>query len=378
MGILKYINEDERIALRLRELYESFGYRKAGAADFEEYDFLVENRSFFGEGNIISFMNTDGKLMALRPDVTLSLIKSLPPEDPGYAEKLYYIESVYRYIKESHVYKKIDQIGIEYIGDSADYGNAEVLSMALDSLNAINEKFVLSVSHMGFVSGMLSAPEITEELRARILDNFKSKNMHDLSKILETAELPQELRENILSVFGLCGEFVSTLQAARKLSSSEQAIQALDELENIHRLLNYAGCSKYLPGMILDFSIANDLDYYNGLIFRGYVENLPKVLLSGGRYDSMMAKLGKQRRGTGFAVSLDELSHYCGNQRQYDYDILILYRQGDNMSRLLSLVREYAAQGRRVRVEDVGSSASLPFRFRETYRFSSGHLIREV
>ena len=162
------LKRDEQAVLYLRGLYERWGYSKVNVTDFEEYDLYADNRNFFGERNLLTFMNADGRAMALRPDVTLSIIKNVPGEGRQ-AYKLYYVEDVYRFSKENNEYRRQEQIGAECIGGDPDYANLEILGLALESLGAINERFVLSISHLGFLSGLLDSLNVQQEIRSALI-----------------------------------------------------------------------------------------------------------------------------------------------------------------------------------------------------------------
>ena len=127
----------------------------------------------------------------------------------------------------------------------------------------------------------------------------------------------------------------------------------------------------------MDFSIVNNLDYYNGIIFQGYIENNPRVVLSGGRYDKLAEKFVANKKAVGFAIFLDELARYQKNDSEYDFDILILYRDGD-YSILLEKVKEFIKNGNRVRTDKYDENYSMNFNYREKYIFYDNKLKREV
>ncbi len=101
----------ERTVFALRELYKSYGYSQYKMSKFEEYDLYANNKSFLVSENVITFTDTDGKLMALKPDVTLSIIRNARPEESG-VDKVFYDENVYRVSKGTHAYKEIMQAGL--------------------------------------------------------------------------------------------------------------------------------------------------------------------------------------------------------------------------------------------------------------------------
>ena len=103
----------ERAVYALRTLYLSFGYRRYKVSKFEEYDLYAENKSFLSDKSILTFTDTDGRLMALKPDITLSIIKNT--KDSSGMQKVFYNECVYR--AGGSGFKEIMQTGLECIGD---------------------------------------------------------------------------------------------------------------------------------------------------------------------------------------------------------------------------------------------------------------------
>ena len=148
------LRREEQAAFALRGLYEGYGYAPYKMSKFEEYDLYVRNKEFLISDGVITFTDTDGKLMALKPDVTLSIIKN--GEDiPGCKQKVYYNETVYRAAGASHRIKEIMQTGIECIGDVDMYDICEVVTLAAASLASVSPRFVLDISHLGILSALL-------------------------------------------------------------------------------------------------------------------------------------------------------------------------------------------------------------------------------
>ena len=155
MSVPDVLSPQERLVLSLRGLYESYGYARFPMRRFEEYALYLENKSFLTSESVLSFTGASGQLMALRPDVTLSIVKRARPER-GQVEKLYYHESVYRLSPTDHEFTEIGQLGVELLGEVDLYGACEVLRLAIESLRLTGAGFVLDISHMGFAGGLLA------------------------------------------------------------------------------------------------------------------------------------------------------------------------------------------------------------------------------
>ena len=132
----KYIlKSEERAILALRSIYKNYGYLPFKMSKFEEYDLYVGNKDFLVSDRVITFNDTDGRLLALKPDVTLSIIKHTTDE-VGVKQKVYYNENVYRVSGATGQFKEIMQMGLESIGDIDVTDIFEVVSLALKSLSA--------------------------------------------------------------------------------------------------------------------------------------------------------------------------------------------------------------------------------------------------
>ena len=141
MSGFKMLKNDEKIVFGLRELYAEFGYSQYKMNKFEEYDLYVRNKNFLISDHIITFTDTGGKLMALKPDVTLSIVKNTKDEPEG-LKKVYYNENVYRVTGKTGSYREILQTGLECIGEVDRYCLFEVLTLAVKSLAALSEEYV--------------------------------------------------------------------------------------------------------------------------------------------------------------------------------------------------------------------------------------------
>jgi len=197
------LDKTERISLALRELYQKHGYRQYRVSRFEEYDLYAQNRSFLGEERILTFSDTDGRLMALKPDVTLSVIKNT--RDDERLRKMWYDENVYRADRNGYGFQEIQQTGLECVGPIDRYAMAEVVMLAAESLATISPAYVLDLSHLGLLTGVLDdAGADGETARERLLT---LKNNTDGFKI---AEKDLEMRGS--------GDFFGTRQSGKMLT----------------------------------------------------------------------------------------------------------------------------------------------------------------
>lgn len=344
------LRKEEQYILKMRGLYELYGYKKYKMSKFEHYDLYLENKSFLASNNIVTFTDSVGTLLALKPDITLSIVKNAPEKITA-PEKVYYCENVYRSARQSGGIREIQQVGIEYIGDVDTYVQAEVLSLAAKSLAEVSENSLIGVSHMGLLTALLDRAELTGAAREEVLRCLGEKNNHELREICGRESVAKAESERLASVVEIYGDFEVGLgkldRLLADLSKEDPACQAAGELAELYHVLK----AIHLDGsIILDFSVANDMDYYNGITFQGFVDGIPEHVLSGGRYDTLVRKFGKNAGAIGFAIYPDLLERLTDEKRDSDVDVLITYGNADPAAAALE-AEKLTGEGLRVQVQ---------------------------
>ena len=291
----------ERASFALRALYEAAGCRKYHMGRFEEYSLYQANRSFLSSEQVITFTDLDGRLLALKPDVTLSIAKTAQPA-PGETLRYYYHENVYRPSAESHTFQEIGQMGLEFLGGVGEAEVQQAVCLAAQSLGQLGTDWVLEVSHMGYLFGLLDALQVPEDARAGLLRKLGQKNAHELRAAALAAGLDEDAADTLCRVLTLCGGYADTLPRAEALCRNDAMRAAVAELQGLAGPLEQAG-----GAIRLDLTLAGEMEYYNGLVFQGYLKALPRPLLKGGRYDLLMQQFTPGAGAIGFAVYLDEL-----------------------------------------------------------------------
>lgn len=338
------LRPDERATLLLRGLYERYGYKKFRMNRFEEYDFYALHRDFLSSGQILTFTGLDGKLMALRPDVTLSIVKKTRA-DAGGTERLYYAEPVYRPSRQGDEYRESFQVGLEHIGEVTPYATVEVVFLAAQSLSLIAADCALNLSHTGYVAGLLEDLDVDEGARRGLRRCIEGKNTHEIASLVGDRLSPADV-ERLCAVARLSGPFEETLSTARDIARGARMTEAVSELSAIYEAL----CAQGQAGPLrLDFSITSDAKYYSGLMMRGYIRGVPGAVLSGGRYDPLLWRMGKPGlNALGFALYFDELARYLSAEADMAVDTVVLYDKDSDPAAVLKLAGELCQSGERV------------------------------
>ena len=327
---------EDRVTHALTDLYRSYGYGRYRMEKFEPYEVYSEHKNYL-KSSVITFPDSSGRLMALRPDVTMSVVRAVAPDEEL---KVYYSENVFRQERDTQEYREIRQVGLEYIGGETGYPEAETLLLAARSLACIGGPFALCISNMGLVASLLAGHAQDPEVTKRVLQAIRRHRPHTLKDL----PVPDVVREKLHMLVTLPGRAEDAVAALRRMDDGELTAP-IDELETVTGVLKEAGFGEQIR---VDFSILNDTDYYNGISFAGYMDGVPKAVLSGGRYDSLLHRFGKPQGGIGFAVYLGELERRLRTRPETDADILLVCGQAP-VSGILEAVRKLTEEGHTVR-----------------------------
>ncbi len=291
------LSKEEIAVFKLRSIYKKHGYSHFKMSKFEEYDLYARNKDFLVSDNVITFNDTDGKLLALKPDVTLSIIKNTKD---GETRKLYYDENVYRVSGSNGSFKEIMQAGLECIGEINEANLSEVILLAAKSLEAFSDDYVLDITHLGIISALTEALNISGEAKKEVIKCISEKNLHGIDFVCESENADKEALDKLKKLVALNGSASKVIPQIEEILKGEYA-EFTDSLSAVTE--GFGDDDK----IRIDFSVISDMNYYNGIVFKGFINGIPSGILSGGQYDKLMKKLRKNSCAAGFAVYLDML-----------------------------------------------------------------------
>lgn len=333
----------EQLARKLGALYGSYGYMAYSMSKFEEYELYLRNKDFLISDRVLTFTDTDGKLMALKPDVTLSIIKNT--RDSADLQKLYYRENVYRPGNSAQGFREIMQVGLECMGNVDSYQILEVILLAVQSLQAVSHRCVLDISHMGLLSGLLDKCGVAETCKDKVLAAIGSKNAHEVRALCQACGADSAALEQLAKISGkssaVLPELADIFADVPEFTSFRQLILALEQTPAAE-IIN------------IDFSVVNDMRYYNGIAFRGFVEGIPDGILAGGQYDTLMTKMGRKAKAIGFALYPDDLERMMP-QECVDPGVVLLYTDNDALNDVANAVRSLVEKGLPVKAIPAGT-----------------------
>ena len=307
----------ERTVFALRELYADYGYEYYRMSKFEEYDFYAKNKDFLVSDNVLTFTDTNGKLMALKPDVTLSIVKGCDAEPKG-VSKVYYSENVYRPAADGG-FKEIMQTGLECFGEIGAGEVAEVIALAIKSLRCISEEAVLDLSDLAVADALLDKVGVAPMDRGAIWEAAEAKNSDRIRALLSDAGAGEEDLAVATALFTVADSLPSAIE---KLENIEYYFGENSAMSEFLAVLREIRDAEEEESVRVDFSVVGDRNYYNGIIFKGFLRAIPSPVLAGGRYDRLMKKLKKKAGAIGFAVYTDLLDNLAKERKALSDDYI--------------------------------------------------------
>ena len=303
---------EECISLRkvqsdLSGLFNNMGYSEVITPGIEFFDVFNKPSSTMAQETLYKLCDTKGRLITMRPDSTIPIARMVATRlrDFSLPLRLYYNQSIFS-ISPSLTGRKNEfvQAGIELIGSSSKKADIEVLSIALKALSDFDaENFRLEIGDIGYFTELVSNLDVDSTVREEIRRLIEVKNYTALNDLLDSIgnnEITKALKQ-LPRLFG--GEEV--FEKASKLFSDEKIDKILFDLKNIYNELNLGG---FAGKITVDFGIVNRTNYYTGLVFRGYIRGYGDSVLSGGRYDKLMAEFGADIPAIGFGINVDAIS----------------------------------------------------------------------
>ena len=324
--------ERRQVQSVLVELFRRRGYTEVITPEVEFYDLFVQSGNPIPQEAMLKIIDRSGKIMVMRPDCTapIARVAATKLKTQVLPQRLYYDQTVFRdRLAHAGGSREIAQCGVEMIGAVGDKADLEMVAMAVDSLRACAlERFHIELGHAGFyraLAGRMNmGPDGLERLRVAI----EGKNFALLNDLLEPYR-DQEACAALRRLPYLFGG-VEVLDEAEALAGRCGGLDHLRRLYGELSAAGYGGCVRF------DLGLVHQLDYYTGMVFRGYAEGAGAPVLSGGRYDGLMEQFGRKAEAIGFAVDVDTVGT-CLTVETPRLDTVIHYGSGQ-LARAMAVV----------------------------------------
>ncbi|SHI96856.1 ATP phosphoribosyltransferase regulatory subunit [Lutispora thermophila] len=300
-----YLKKRYEIKKKIEDMFLNEGYVQIEPSIFEDFDIFEHVNKWLKKESMVKVIGGSSDVLILRPDITTNIIRNLIPRwQEGFKLKLFYNSSIYRNQEIVNI-REVRQMGIEYLGEDSLKADKEVVLLALKILDSFDSRFILEMSNSKYINGLLKEMDIEENHKRHIKDLIYRKNRQELVSYMGILNVPKSIYDTLASITDLQGKIETVEVKAKLYYLNDEMMEALDEIKAISKLIEEKG---YKSNVQVDMSLITELDYYDGLIFKGYLPQSYKSIISGGRYDSFTGIFGKEVPAIGFSIDMDELT----------------------------------------------------------------------
>jgi ATP phosphoribosyltransferase regulatory subunit len=340
-----------RIEQIIRKTFYTGGYDEIESPVFEYYDVFTGDKEYIEQENMFKIVEAGGRIQVLRPDITMPIarivgtkLKSL--EAPI---RLSYLSNVYRYEElQTGKQREIAQAGIELLGVGSPEGDGEVIATAIQCfINLGLEDFLIEIGQVEFFKGLVEDaglnPEEAEQLRLLI----EEKNQLMLEMFLKEFPMDKKLKGILMDLPSMYGD-VDVLERGAEYTKNPRCQRAIANIRQVHEVLKDYGLEEFIT---FDLGMLHSLNYYTGIIFKGFTRDLGFTICGGGRYDNLLSEFGRNLPATGFAMGLKRLLMALDRQGKLldlpSVDTLVVF-DTENRRRGYQLAQKIREEGRRV------------------------------
>ena len=373
---------DELIAT-LKNRFTTYGYRQVRTQTFEYYDMYTDIIGTVNKDEMIKVIDTTGKVLVLRPDVTIPItrITAANQNSNDFNQRLFYVLDVFRQAGGLPNQKESTQAGVEFFGENTPEVDSEVIMLAIHTLKDLGFKnFKIEIGHAGFFKELVQQAALSEQELDQLQTLIQSKNLGEIELLLKDLPIENELKTAIQSIPMLYGEPASVIQQAEKSILSNQMQLVLQNLIDVYKVLEDYGVT---DNIAFNLGLINNMNYYSGIIFQGFADNIGQPVVMGGRYDNLGKQFDHEMPAIGFAFEVDFLllaiqQQGRANSRDQEIDAIIYYTK-EKQKEALTTASELRNQNYQVLTfsKEAVSLKSLPSRYIVIYENEENIVINQ-
>ena len=297
---LNFAKKRYELTKKIETSFVDAGFIQIKPEIFEEYDEITQIDKNISTKSMVKVVSN--KVMVLRPDITISLMKNLIPRwEDDLSLKLFYHSTVYKNKRNGDGIIQCRQFGCEYLGEPSMDADREVVNLAFNILRKFTDEFLLEIGSGNYIDGFVEALNIDSDTERQFKKLLYRKNKPELEAFAQKLDIKPELKELMVNILSIRGTLKEVTERANKYFTNARMKKGIDQLNTI---ISKEDLDKYT---LFDLSMVSKLDYYDGIMLKGYYKSLYKEILSGGRYDSLTESFGKRVPAIGFTIYFDAL-----------------------------------------------------------------------
>lgn len=338
---------------KIMAVFHRYGFKDVQTPTFEYIDVFNNDCATVDIKHMYKFFDRDGQILVLRPDITPSIARLI---GTGYShdknpKRFCYLGNTFRN-SESYQLKlhEFTQAGVEFVGTDYEEADAEMVALMIDALLSTGlTEFQVDLGQAGFFKGLVEEAGLSAEYEEELRMLIDEKNYIAVGELLANLNLDESQRQVLLDLPKLFGG-VEVLSRAKEITHNEKALAAIERLEKVYAILKDYQVENYVS---FDLGMVSQINYYTGIVFRGYTRGTGVSIVDGGRYDTLIQEFGDPSPAVGFAIIIDEVMNAIERQEievSVDgIDTLLLY--SDETRKLaLSVANKLRAEGMNIEI----------------------------
>lgn len=322
----------DNLITTFKNRFTTYGYKQVRTQAFENYDMYSSITGTVNKDEMIKVIDTTGNVLVLRPDVTIPITRmtALNSSNSGMNQRLFYVLDVFRQSQEQDDEKERTQAGVELFGENSPEIDAEIITLAVHTLKDLNfNNFKIEIGHAGFFKELIQQAQISNENLDTLQTLIQSKNLVEIEPFLTELDIDEKLKTAIKSIPLLYGQPNEVIKQAGDIARNDKMKEILKNLTNVLQLLQDFGLEDHI---VFNLGLINNMNYYSGVIFQGFIDTVGKPVLMGGRYDHLGEQFATSMPAIGFAFEVDLVVHALHQQGlakpgDSPADILICYEK---------------------------------------------------
>ena len=300
---------------KLQKIIASYGYEDIQTPSFEYFDVFSRETGTTPSKELYKFFDKEGNTLVLRPDFTPSIARCVAKYYCDETAPIRLSYSGNTFTNTSNLQgklKEMTQMGVELINDDSVQADAEMISLVVETLKAAGlTRFQISIGQVEYFKGLCEEAGLDEDTELDLRACISGKNYFAAQELIQERGVAEPYRSILLQVADMFGNMES-LEEARALVKNERSLNALKRLEELKEVLEQYGVSDYVS---FDLGMLSKYNYYTGVIFKAYTYGIGNAVVTGGRYNNLLKRFGKDASAIGFVIAIDNLLEACSRQK---------------------------------------------------------------
>jgi ATP phosphoribosyltransferase regulatory subunit len=302
---LNFTQKRKTFERTFEDYFESKGYQFIEPKIFQSYQGFVCANMSLDSKKTVKVLSGDSEIMILRPDNTMNILdRILKNPEREKPLKVFYNSKIYVNDNSSKI-GEYRQMGAEYLGEDSIKADQEIIAMAVELMKRLPIPFILELGSSKYIDGLFDDLDITWQEKQQLRELIARKNQGELNIFLSYMDIAGPQKDLLSKILTMQGDIDSVIKMAVEYPRNKNMQEAIEELESLRDFFEKENIKQCIH---FDLSMVPDLDYYDGMIFKGYYFNSPKKIISGGRYDSLTEKFGKRVSAIGFSINMEEVT----------------------------------------------------------------------